>query len=134
MIIFISPIAIAGLIIIINKYQLFKKICTYFNINALDTDPSAWDFKFKNIKSEWVIVTLNDNKNVKGFLGENSFISQYSKGRDLYIDKVYEMKPNGIWNKRKGTDGIWIKGEEIKSIEFLKSEEGDKDNEKNTKK
>lgn len=130
LIIFLSPIAIALIIILINKYEIIRKVCEYFNISPVDTEPSAWDFKFKQIKGEWVLITLSDKRMVAGFIGINSFISSNSKERDLYIDEVYEIDENGLWKKRKRTDGIWLKNEEIKSIEFFCCEKGDDKNEK----
>jgi len=119
LIIFLSPITIALIIIVFNQYELFRRICNYFNISFTDTDPSAWDFKFKRIENEWVIVTLKDEKIIAGFLGNNSFISSNARERDLYIDEVYEIRKKGKWRRRRGTDGIWLSSEEIKSIEFL---------------
>ena len=102
-IIFLSPTVIALVIIFIAQKE-----------------PSAWDFKFKNISSEWVIVTLKDDNIIAGFLGSDSYISQNEKERDIYINEVFEIDKNNKWTKKKNTDGILIKAEEIKSIEFFK--------------
>lgn len=120
LIIFISPVTIALIIIILNKKETLRRICGYFDINFIDTEPSAWDFKFKDMENEWVIITLSNEKVIAGFIGKNSFISSNSKERDLYIDEVYKINKYGEWTKRNRTNGIWIKNEEIKSIEFLK--------------
>ncbi len=124
-IIFISPIVIALVIVLINKYELFRKLCTYFNITNIDIEPSAWDFKFKQIENEWVIVTLTNDRTIAGFIGKNSFISDNPQERDLYIDEVYEISKSGNWKKRERTDGIWLKSDEIKTIEFYKCKKGD---------
>lgn len=134
MIIFISPVVIALVIIVINEYEILRKICGCFKITSVDLEPSAWDFKFKDIKKEWVIITLSDKRTVAGFIGENSFVSSNSKERDLYLDKVYKINKNGEWEERERTDGIWIKNEEIRSIEFFNDEEGDKKNDGESKK
>jgi len=128
MIIFLSPAAIALIVIQIDQKDIIRKICIYFNLTSLDTDPSAWDFKFKNISSEWVIVTLKNDKIVSGFLGSLSYISQNEKERDIYISEVFEIDENNKWTRKKNTDGILIKAEEIKYIEFFK--EGVKNEEK----
>ena len=62
------------------------------------------------------------------FLLEVSHIA--SKERDLYIDEVYEIDEKGVWTKRERTDGIWLKNEEIKSIEFFYCDRGGNKNEK----
>lgn len=131
LIIFVSPIIIASVIIIFYKKEVFRKLCQYFNISSIDTEPSAWDFKFKKIENEWVIITLKDKTTIGGYMGVNSFISSNCKERDLYIDEQYEISKNGEWKKVNRTDGIWIKNDEIKYIEFLKNERKNKD-EKNT--
>lgn len=131
LIVFISPIVIALIIILCNQYNLLEKVCRYFGLSYNDSDPSAWDFKFKQIQGEWVIITLSDKRTVAGFIGENSFISSNSKERDLYIDEVYEICEKGKWKKRLETDGIWIKSEEIMSIEFFKYERKMKNERKN---
>ena len=131
LIIFVSPIIIASVIIIFYQKEVFRKLCQYFNISSIDTEPSAWDFKFKKIENEWVIITLKDKTTIGGYIGVNSFISSNCKERDLYIDEQYEISKNGEWKKVNRTDGIWIKNDEIKYIEFLKNERKNK-NEKNT--
>lgn len=119
-IIFLSPIVIALIIILLNKYEISRRICEYFSLPSIDTDPSAWDFKFKQMQGEWVLITLRDKRIVAGFIGKNSFVSSNTKERDLYIDEVYNIGENNIWSKEERTNGIWIKGEEIISIEFFK--------------
>lgn len=131
LIIFLSPIIIAAVIIIFYQKEVFRKLCQYFNISSIDTEPSAWDFKFKRIDGEWIIITLKDKTTIGGYIGVNSFISSNCKERDLYIDEQYEISKNGEWKKVNRTDGIWIKNDEIKYIEFLKNERKNKD-EKNT--
>ncbi len=128
MIIFLSPAAIALIVIQIAQKDIIRKVCIYFNLTSVDTDPSAWDFKFKNISSEWVIVTLKNDKIISGFLGSLSYISQNEKERDIYISEVFEIDENNKWTRKKNTDGILIKAEEIKYIEFFK--EGVKNEEK----
>lgn len=128
MIIFLSPVAIALIVIQIAQKDVIRKICIYFNLTSVDTEPSAWDFKFKNISSEWVIVTLKNDKIISGFLGSLSYISQNEKERDIYISEVFEIDENNKWTRKKNTDGILIKAEEIKYIEFFK--EGVKNEEK----
>ena len=75
LIIFLSPIIIAAVIIIFYQKEMFRRLCQYFNVSSIDTEPSAWDFKFKQIENEWVIITLKDETTIEGYIGVNSFIS-----------------------------------------------------------
>lgn len=118
LIIFVSPVVISLVIIIINKKEVIRNIFSGFGINTIEPEPSAWDFKFSNMKSEWVIVTLKDDKIISGFMGSDSCASSNENNRDLYINEVYLIN-NGKWEKVKNTDGILIKQEEIKYIEFF---------------
>lgn len=128
LIIFISPIAIALIIIFINKSKRIKNWFSKLDINIIEPEPCAWDFKFSNISSEWVIVTLKDNTTISGFMGSNSCASSNENDRDLYIGEVYKII-DGKWKKVKNTNGILIKQEEIKHIEFFKTNKKEVSNE-----
>lgn len=129
-IIFISPTAIALVIIFINESEKIKTWFSNLNINIIEPEPSAWDFKFSNMSSKWVIVTLKDDKIIAGFMGSDSCASSNENDRDLYINEVYKII-DGKWEKVKNTNGILIKQEEIKYIEFFNTKQkGGKSNEK----
>ena len=119
----ISPICISLIIICLKKYEILRRICKYFEINLIEPEPSAWDYKFSNMKSEWVIVTLTDNSVIAGFMGSLSCASSSRDERDLYINEIYTIDENNNWNIVKNTDGILIKEQNIKHIEFIKKEE-----------
>lgn len=120
-ILFVSPVAIGFLIIFINKKEVVRNIFSSFGFNAIEAEPSAWDFKFSNMDSQWVIVTLKDDKMVAGYMGSDSCASTNENDRDLYINEVYVIE-NNKWEKVKKTNGILIKADEIKYIEFLHDE------------
>ncbi|MEG2235741.1 MAG: hypothetical protein RR144_04820 [Clostridia bacterium] len=48
----LSPIIIALIVICINKYEVLRKICDYFEIKFIEPEPSAWDYKFSTMKTE----------------------------------------------------------------------------------
>lgn len=121
----ISPITISLIIICINKYECLRKICEYFKINLIESEPSAWDYKFSNMEAEWIIVTLTDDSTVAGFMGSLSCASSSDNERDLYINEVYEIDENNNWNIVENTDGILIKEQNIKYIEFIKRKENE---------
>ena len=129
-IIFISPVTIALIILLINQKKLLEKFCQKLNIKLIEIEPSAWDFKFSNINSEWVIITLKNNERVAGFMGNSSCASSNIQERDIYISEVFTIDEEKNWHKVDGTDGIWIKSEEIRYIEFIKAERSETDGEK----
>lgn len=67
LIIFVTPIMISCILVFINKKEFIRKNLSKFNINVIETEPTAWDFKFAKIESEWVIVTLKGNRRVARF-------------------------------------------------------------------
>ncbi len=117
---FLTPLCIALIIIYFNKINLLEKLFEKLKIRFIESDPSAWDFKFSNMESEWVIVTFKDNKTVAGFMGSTSCASSIYSERDIYINEVYIIKENNKWERVHNTAGIYIKQDEIKCIEFFK--------------
>ncbi len=116
----VSPFIISLIIICINKYDLIRKICNYFGVNLIEPEPSAWDYKFSKMEAEWVIVTLTDNTVIAGFMGGLSCASSNESERDIYINEVYKIDDDNNWKIQTDTDGILIKAENIKYIEFFK--------------
>ena len=103
----------------------------YFDINLIELEPSAWDYKFSKIEAEWVIVTLTDDSVIAGFMGGLSFASSNEGERDIYINEVYKIDDDNNWKIQTDTNGILIKAENIKYIEFFKRKE--KENEQQFK-
>lgn len=127
----VSPFTISLIIICINKYDCIRKICDYFSINLIEPEPSAWDYKFSKMEAEWVIVTLIDDTIIAGFFGGLSCASSNESERDIYINEVYKIDYDNNWKIQTDTDGILIKAENIKYIEFFKRKVGE--NEKKIK-
>lgn len=125
----ISPFLISLFIIYINKEELVRKICKKFKINLIEPEPSAWDYKFSKREAEWVIVTLTDDSIIAGFMGGLSFISSNEDERDIYINEVYTIDDNNNWSIRENTNGILIKAEYIKYIEFFKRKDDENESE-----
>jgi len=121
LIIFVTPIVISGIVVFINKKDVIRKFLSKISINVIEAEPTAWDFKFANMEVEWVIVTLNNNKTVAGYMDDNSCASSNENDRDLYIKEVYKIDDNGKWKRVENTDGILIKAEQVKYIEFFKT-------------
>lgn len=96
----------------------FRGFLMRIGINSLHPIPSAWDYYFSITSSVWILVTLKDGKQVAGLFGSRSFASSDQNERDLYIQEIYKIKEDGPWQKIPDNNGIFIKGDEIKHIEF----------------
>lgn len=123
-IILISPL-ITGIIFgILSKKEIFRKLLQRIGFNIIHPIPTAWDYKFSTIqKGIWILVTLKDDSTVLGYFGQDSFASSDSIEHDIYIERVYRICENGQWEETSRTDGILIKGDQIKLIEFFIDEE-----------
>lgn len=76
---------------------------------------------------------MKDGKKVAGMFGKTSYAAPTDE-RDLYIQEVYDMVKSGTrWQKIDRSPGIWIKGEEIKTIEFWLDEPTHKGEKKNVR-
>lgn len=122
-IILISPI-ITGIVLgIFSKHEFIRKLLQKTGFNLVHPIPTGWDYKFSTLKNgAWIIITLKDDTLITGYFGENSFASSDSPERDIYIEKVYKICEDGPWQEIERTDGILIKGDQIKLIEFKKQE------------
>ena len=87
----------------------------FLTVSAL---PSAWDYKFGNlIKGSYMIVTLKDGTRFATEFGEESFAGD-ADAKDLYLQKTYNIGDDGEWNAEPGSGGLWLRGDEILSVEF----------------
>jgi hypothetical protein len=78
--------------------------------------PTAWDYKFSNLASEFALITLKNGNRIAGFLSGESFVSTDQAERDIYIEKVYDM--NGTKWIDKGDLSLLVMPGEISTIHF----------------
>lgn len=118
-IIFISPILIGVVLGYFNQKEWIKKILERLGLNTISVIPTSWDYKFNKIAEPvWLLVTLKDGSTVAGYFGTNSFASSINSERDLYIEEIYKIDNDGLWQKITPSSSVLIKGEEIKYIEY----------------
>jgi hypothetical protein len=127
---FASPLALGLLIAALDQYRVLKRCAGRLGLAAMHSIPTAWDYKFSQLSRlgrRWVLVTLKDAKQVGGVFSSSSLASSENAERDLYLEEAYAVETDGsgkvTWQKRPGTDGILIKGEEIRYVEFIHPEQ-----------
>ncbi|MBE6087356.1 MAG: hypothetical protein E7206_04750 [Clostridium beijerinckii] len=128
---FFCPIMLGIILGIANQKEWEKKLLNKLNINPMHRIPTAWDYKFSNIKwGSWIIVTTKEDKRIMGLYSSNSFASSESGERDLYLEKYYTRneEDNG-WDEATNIKGILIKADQIKFLEFLELSEEEERNE-----
>lgn len=82
--------------------------------------PEAWDYQFSKTLPVWVRVHLRDESVIGGFFGERSLASSNPERRDLFVERVFLLDENRVFKDPvAGSRGMWIRGEDIKLVEFL---------------
>lgn len=122
-IIFVSPTLLGFLTGLFSRKGAVRHILVKCGFKPGHATPVSWDYKFGSVNPGWIIVTLTDGSQVAGYFGESSFASSEFGDRDLYIQEVWEIQETGIWKKIERSDGILLCSNQIKYIEFIRSEE-----------
>ena len=119
LIILISPLVLGLITGKLNQAELIRKALQRLGFNPIHVIPTAWDYKFNDLKEgRWIIVTLENGSEILGFFGAHSFASSEMSERDIYVQKMFQNK-NGTWEEIPRSDGILISGNKIRHIEFL---------------
>ena len=118
----IGATIIAIFIVVIKQKNLIYKILEKLRIRSIHSTPTAWDYKFSQQDSNYIIVTLTDDTKIKGWFSTSSFASSDSEERDLYIEELYYDDDTHEWIQDAESNGIYISKDQIKFIEFKKGE------------
>ena len=118
-IIFLSPILLGLLLVYLNEQDVVGRVFRRVGLNPIHPVPTSWDYKFRNTRGDrWVSVRMVDGSEAAGYFGSNSFASNGTAERDLYLEDVYRVADDGQWQRVPGSDGVLIPGEHIMHIEF----------------
>lgn len=122
-IVFVSPVVLGFLFGFLEQRNILPELFRGYGIDITGLDNlTAWDKSILSIKNpRFVLVSLTGGMEVRGMLGANSLASKQSKGGDIYLEKVMRADPSdpsGPWVYVPDSSGIWIKGSEIKHVEF----------------
>ena len=115
--VFLGPIIFGSVLGVIASRGIIRAILSKFGFRVVHPMPTAWDYKLGDEAEQYVLVKLKDGTEFAGIFGGRSFASSDPNERDLYIEKVFDLSKTNQWKPRKG-NGVWLKGEEIQSIEF----------------
>jgi hypothetical protein len=82
--------------------------------------PAAWDYSFSKLRAgTFVLVTLEDRTQIPGLIGQHSFASSSKEERDLLIEELWEISPQGQWTKATPPRSILLCGKNVRHIEFF---------------
>ena len=115
--VFAGPIVFGVLLGLNAQKGLLRRGLRWCHLYPVHVMPTAWDWKFGNMRGQWVLAILKDGTRFAGFCGEDSLMSSDPSERDLYIQWTYDVDENNKWSSR-GDTGVLIAAGEIKTIEF----------------
>ena len=82
--------------------------------------PTAWDWKFANIKDPvFLLITLKNGEQFGGLFGYQSFASSTSDRRDIFLEQLYDVLEDEEWAEAQPDKGVLIDYTEIAYIEFM---------------
>lgn len=117
----ITSFFLGVLIGLIKKFDILRKILNKAHCNISHEVETGWDYQFSKQESCYVVILLNDDTIIRGWLGDKSFVSSSNDERDLFLEQYYDEN----WNIVDGNKGIYIAHNQIKTINFY---EGDLSN------
>jgi hypothetical protein len=93
------------------------------NLNPHHQTPTAWDHFFSEQKPALVRVVLKDERLVGGYYGSESFAAYAKDGRDLYLERLWQLDPDTGWfvKEAPATQGVWIPTQDVVEVEFYNS-------------
>ncbi len=119
-VIFVSPVALGMLLGSLSRRNTIRRLLERVGIYTVHPIPTAWDYFFSTTTPVWVLVTLRDGYQIAGRFGTRSFASSDPSERDLFVESIYRIEDQGPWTEVPMNEGIWIRGDDIRNVEFWK--------------
>ncbi len=114
----IGPMVVGCALGLNARLDVLRGLLRKIGLNPVHATATAWDWKLSRTTPRYVIVSLTDGVTVAGLYDQRSFSSSDPLDRDLFLEKVYEIPDQGLWEEVPGKE-ILIRAAEIKYIEFL---------------
>jgi hypothetical protein len=122
-IVLISPAGIAVGLAALQQRQSVLRLLRLGGIESLHSIPTSWDFIFTRGVRYWLLITLIDDTRIGGYWGSRSFASSEPGERDVYLEQAYRVSSSGAWERLPRDAGVWIRGADIRLIEFREEED-----------
>jgi hypothetical protein len=117
---FVWPFVIGVLVVYADNSEWFYKACKRLGLKPSHHIPAAWDYAFSNLRrGTYVLVRLNDGKEVAGLMGTKSFASSAREERDLLIQEVWKVPETGAWERLIPPRAVLLCGRDIRFVEFF---------------
>ena len=79
---------------------------------------AAWDEKIARSRGQWVLISLEGDTKVAGYLGRESSVVSDTGDHDLFLQLPYHVDEDGVWQKVPRSKGMLISSKLIQTIEF----------------
>ena len=120
-IVFLVPIALGLIRAEIAQNDHLGCLFRWLRLRPINPIPTGWDWQFSRMEPRFVLVTLEDGTELAGYFGEKSMASSDPDRRDIYLEQAFSVpEGGGPWTLVDGTEGVYIDGAKIVSIEFRK--------------
>ena len=120
-VIFVAPVTFAVLRAKFMQTTKLDWIFRLLSLRPISPIPTGWDWIFSRTGECFMLVTLNDGREIAGWFGSKSMASSDPQRKDIFIEKLYTVPEDGSsWTEVVGNLGIQIDGGQIAFIEFRK--------------
>jgi hypothetical protein len=85
-----------------------------------------WDYVFTQPGGYWAVITFKNGSKIAGIYRDKSFSSWYPNPEQIYLEKVWNLNPDGSFDGEvPDSKGAIIMGEEILTVELFSLKEAD---------
>lgn len=121
LVLFVAPVWWGFLFAWLLHTRAYTAVFRRFGVPYREPAPRAWDHYFSQQRQGWLRITCTDGSMIAGFMGARSFASSFPAAEDLYLEAVYHVDEGGVLaaGPVPESDGVWVQGSQIRSIEFL---------------
>jgi len=116
---FAVPIVLALVRARIVQQESLGRLYRLLGLRAISPIPTGWEWVFGRIDPCYVLITLTNGTEIAGYFGRRSMASSDPDRRDLYLERVYTVPPDGgLWRPVEHSLGMHSDGGQIAHIEF----------------
>ncbi len=95
-----------------------RSIGRRLGLTILHPVDTAWDRRFLRLnEGAFVLVKMEGGDEYAARYAECSFAGDGAT-RDLYLETLYDVDEEGVWQPVPATEGIWIRGDKLQAIRF----------------
>jgi hypothetical protein len=118
LVIFLIPIMLALAAAAITQKEGLAWLDRVLRLRSINPIPTGWDWIFGRTDPCYILVTLRTGEQMAGYFGPQSMASSDPDRRDLYLERVYVIPPEGPWKPVDRSCGMYIDGSQIAFVEF----------------